>query len=213
MPNEKDVEALSGGSSVQGDAPGGERVLLGDGEPPVGGSAESLSGGSSVQGDAPGGVPVLLGDGQSPGKAPAYGSDKPPAHSTDPPPAYSTDPPPAYGSDPSSAYSADPSRIQAAMRGMNAIKDDVQAMLKEFEGGVSATRGWTGKGDSFARESGPLVDRQDGASGATVGAVAAAIAAAVEGTEANVTSIQGHQGDVLDAIGQEARRTGSGGRH
>jgi len=109
-------------------------------------------------------------------------------------------------------YEADPSRVQAGMREMHEIAGQAQDLLRDFRAGIAATRGWTGEGDSFAKQITPKVTDEDDWSERTMVAFEEAISSAAEATAGNVASIRSHQDGVLDSI-RQARQSDGGGRH
>ncbi|MBM9624500.1 hypothetical protein ACFQ60_47515 [Streptomyces zhihengii] len=95
---------------------------------------------------------------------------------------------------------------------MQKIAGLAQEMMRDFEAAVAVTRGWEGEGDSFARENKPRVAAENKAASETVRAVAEAISSAADATAGNVKSIQSHQGGVVDAVREEARKSEGLGR-
>ncbi|WP_030381576.1 MULTISPECIES: hypothetical protein [unclassified Streptomyces] len=111
------------------------------------------------------------------------------------------------------AYFANPSALMAGTRQIELISQMANEMFGEFVADVSATAGWPGKSDSYAKQMIPKEKEQREGSIAAGEALVHALVSAGDGTIANTKSVVGTQNGVLDAINDSRINTNNGGSH
>ncbi|MFF7467694.1 hypothetical protein [Streptomyces sp. NPDC008092] len=117
------------------------------------------------------------------------------------------------------AYYASPQGLVSGTRQIEQISRLVTDMVNEFITDVSATSGWPGHDDSYAQQTLPQEKQQRLNAIKTGTSLSEAIVGVGDGTLANLKSVLGTQGGVLDAIHDSSINTGDtgsgshGGKH